>query len=61
MGSSSALDYQVFTVTRPGLRVPPGHEALAWVANSATLIAGDRDAVLVDTFLTIEQERRARR
>jgi glyoxylase-like metal-dependent hydrolase (beta-lactamase superfamily II) len=26
-----------------------------WVANSSTLIYGDRDAVLVDTFLTIDQ------
>ncbi len=26
-----------------------------WVANSATLIQGERDAVLVDTFLTVEQ------
>ena len=24
-----------------------------WVANSATLISGERDAVLVDTFLTV--------
>jgi glyoxylase-like metal-dependent hydrolase (beta-lactamase superfamily II) len=28
---------------------------LMWVANSATLIYGERDAVLVDTFLTTEQ------
>jgi glyoxylase-like metal-dependent hydrolase (beta-lactamase superfamily II) len=53
---SSSLEYQVFTATRPGLTpgVPPGHEELMWVANSATLISGERDAVLVDTFLTIE-------
>jgi glyoxylase-like metal-dependent hydrolase (beta-lactamase superfamily II) len=51
-----SLDYRVFTVRRPGLSrdLPPGHESLAWVANSATLISGDRDAVLVDTFLTID-------
>jgi glyoxylase-like metal-dependent hydrolase (beta-lactamase superfamily II) len=57
MGSSSSLGYQVFTVRRPGLSrdLPPGHEALSWVANSATLIAGERDAVLVDTFLTMDQ------
>ena len=50
------LEYRVFTATRPGLTpgVPPGHESLMWVANSATLISGERDAVLVDTFLTIE-------
>jgi glyoxylase-like metal-dependent hydrolase (beta-lactamase superfamily II) len=57
MSSSSALEYQVFTVTRPGLSrdLPAGHESLTWVANSATLISGERDAVLVDTFLTIDQ------
>jgi glyoxylase-like metal-dependent hydrolase (beta-lactamase superfamily II) len=51
------LRYQVFTVTRPGLNrdVPPGKESLMWVANSSTLIHGERDAVLVDTFLTVEQ------
>jgi glyoxylase-like metal-dependent hydrolase (beta-lactamase superfamily II) len=26
-----------------------------WIANSATLIYGERDAVLVDTFMTVEQ------
>src|SRR6202165_5484586 len=52
-----ALRYKVFTVTRPGLNrdVPPGKEPLMWVANSATLIYGEQDAVLVDTFLTVEQ------
>ena len=51
------LRYKVFTATRPGLNrdVPPGRESLMWVANSATLIYGERDAVLVDTFLTVEQ------
>jgi glyoxylase-like metal-dependent hydrolase (beta-lactamase superfamily II) len=54
--SDSALEYRVFTATRPGLTpgVPPGHESLAWVANSAVLISGERDAVLVDTFLTVD-------
>ncbi len=56
-GNGPALRYKVFTVTRPGLNrdVPPGKESLLWVANSATLIYGERDAVLVDTFLTVEQ------
>jgi glyoxylase-like metal-dependent hydrolase (beta-lactamase superfamily II) len=51
------LEYRVFTATRPGLSrdVPPGHESLMWVSNSATLIYGERDAVLVDTFLTRDQ------
>src|SRR6202040_344788 len=29
--------------------------SLSWGANSATLIYGERDAVLVDTFLTVAQ------
>jgi len=47
----------VLTATRPGLtpNIPAGYESLAWVANSATLIYGTRDAVLVDTFLTLDQ------
>ena len=50
------LEYRVFTAKRPGLSrdLPPGYESLMWVANSATLIYGKRDAVLVDTFLTID-------
>jgi len=32
--------------------IPPGKEELAWVTNSVTLISGDKDAVLVDTFLS---------
>jgi glyoxylase-like metal-dependent hydrolase (beta-lactamase superfamily II) len=52
-----ALRCKVFTATRPGLNreVPPGKEPLMWVANSSTLIYGERDAVLVDTFLTVDQ------
>jgi glyoxylase-like metal-dependent hydrolase (beta-lactamase superfamily II) len=54
---ASPLSYRVFAATRPGLNrdVPPGKESLMWVANSSTLIYGERDAVLVDTFLTVEQ------
>ena len=53
----AGLDWDVLTIRRPGLTrdLPPGKEALTWVANSSTLIHGERDAVLVDTFLTIEQ------
>jgi glyoxylase-like metal-dependent hydrolase (beta-lactamase superfamily II) len=52
-----SLKWEVFTSTRPGLSrdLPPGKEELMWVANSSTLIYGSRDAVLVDTFLTIDQ------
>src|SRR6187200_1603239 len=55
--SETPLQYRVFTARRPGLSrdLPDGYESLAWVANSATLIYGERDAVLVDTLLTIEQ------
>jgi len=54
---SSTLRYKVFTITRPGRGgdMPPGKESLMWIANSATLIYGERDAVLVDTFMTVEQ------
>jgi glyoxylase-like metal-dependent hydrolase (beta-lactamase superfamily II) len=54
--TAGQLDYRVFTVKRPGLGrdVPPGYESLMWVSNSATLIYGKRDAVLVDTFPTID-------
>jgi glyoxylase-like metal-dependent hydrolase (beta-lactamase superfamily II) len=54
---TSLLNYKVFTVTRPGLNrdVPAGKESLMWVANSSTLIYGEHEAVLVDTFLTVDQ------
>jgi glyoxylase-like metal-dependent hydrolase (beta-lactamase superfamily II) len=58
--ATGALTWDVLTIKRPGLSrdVPPGKEELMWVANSATLISGERDAMLVDTFLTIEQSRK---
>jgi glyoxylase-like metal-dependent hydrolase (beta-lactamase superfamily II) len=37
--------------------IPPGKEHLAWVTNTVTLIYGERDAVLVDTFLSEQQSR----
>jgi len=57
LNRKASLSYKVFTVTRPGLNrdVPPGKEPLMWVANSSTLIYGEREAVLVDTFLTVDQ------
>jgi glyoxylase-like metal-dependent hydrolase (beta-lactamase superfamily II) len=53
----AGLGWDVLTIKRAGLGrdVPPGKEDLMWVSNSATLIYGERDAVLVDTFLTAEQ------
>jgi glyoxylase-like metal-dependent hydrolase (beta-lactamase superfamily II) len=55
--TGSVLHWNVLTAKRPGLSrdLPPGQEKWAWVANSSTLIFGERDAVLVDTFLTTEQ------
>ena len=37
--------------------LPPGKEDLAWVTNTATLIYGETDAVLVDTFLSVEHSK----
>lgn len=34
--------------------LPPGKEDLAWVTNTVTLIYGQQDAVLVDTFLSVQ-------
>jgi glyoxylase-like metal-dependent hydrolase (beta-lactamase superfamily II) len=55
--ANAGLNWDVLTIRRPGLGrdLPAGKEALMWVANSSTLIHGQRDAVLVDTFLTTEQ------
>jgi glyoxylase-like metal-dependent hydrolase (beta-lactamase superfamily II) len=55
--TDASLSWDVLTIRRPGLTrdLPAGKEELMWVANSSTLIRGERDAVLVDTFLTIEQ------
>jgi glyoxylase-like metal-dependent hydrolase (beta-lactamase superfamily II) len=57
MNAKTDLQWNVFTIKRPGLvrDLPPGKEELMWVANSSTLICGERDAILVDTFLTTKQ------
>ena len=34
--------------------LPPGKEDLAWVTNTVTLLSGERDAILVDTFLSVQ-------
>jgi glyoxylase-like metal-dependent hydrolase (beta-lactamase superfamily II) len=57
----SQLHYETLLARREGLTrdLPAGdNEDLRWVANSATLIFGDHDGVLVDTFVTIEQNER---
>jgi glyoxylase-like metal-dependent hydrolase (beta-lactamase superfamily II) len=35
--------------------LPPGQKRSMWSPSSSTLIYGRRDAVLVDTFITVEQ------
>ena len=54
---SPTLKWDVLVTNRQGLvrDLPPGKEQWIWVPTSATLIFGQRDAVLVDAFLTIEQ------
>jgi len=54
---TTVLSWKVLTVKRPGLSrdLPRRKEELMWVANSSTLICGQRDAILVDTFLTADQ------
>ena len=51
------LKWDILVTKRQGLTrdLPPGKEQWMWVPTSATLIYGERDAVLVDTFLTVEQ------
>jgi glyoxylase-like metal-dependent hydrolase (beta-lactamase superfamily II) len=55
--TNTSLQWDVLTIKRPGLTrdLPAGKEALMWVTNSSTLIYGERDVVLVDTFLTTKQ------
>jgi glyoxylase-like metal-dependent hydrolase (beta-lactamase superfamily II) len=55
--ASVMLNHEVFVAKRAGLTrdVPAGTESLQWVTNTATLIYGTQDAVLVDTLLTQEQ------
>jgi glyoxylase-like metal-dependent hydrolase (beta-lactamase superfamily II) len=58
---STSLKWDVFVTKRQGLNrdLPPGKEQWMWVPTSATLISGERDAVLVDAFLTVDQARAA--
>src|SRR4029077_10249108 len=55
--ADASLSWDVLTIRRPGLTrdLPAGKEELMWVTYSSTLIHGERDAVLVDTFLTTDQ------
>jgi glyoxylase-like metal-dependent hydrolase (beta-lactamase superfamily II) len=53
------LNWQLLTKKRRSSTqgIPPGKEDLAWVTNTVTLISGERDAVLVDTFLSEQHSR----
>ena len=55
--SASKLKWQLLTKKRGSSTqgIPAGKEHLAWVTNTVTLIYGERDAVLVDTFLSAQQ------
>ena len=57
--SESALKWKLLTKKRPSSTrgVPPGREHLEWVTNTVTLIHDERDAVLVDTFLSVKDSR----
>jgi glyoxylase-like metal-dependent hydrolase (beta-lactamase superfamily II) len=54
-----ALEWKLLTKKRGSSTqgIPAGKEHLAWVTNTVTLIHGERDAVLVDTFLSEQQSR----
>jgi glyoxylase-like metal-dependent hydrolase (beta-lactamase superfamily II) len=51
------LQYKLFIRRRASATqgTPPGRDDLKWVANTTTLVCGERDALLVDTFLSDEQ------
>jgi glyoxylase-like metal-dependent hydrolase (beta-lactamase superfamily II) len=52
----SKLNWKLLLRKRPGVTqgLPPGKEELAWVTNTVTLIYGEHDAILVDTFLSVQ-------
>jgi glyoxylase-like metal-dependent hydrolase (beta-lactamase superfamily II) len=55
----SKLSWKLLTKKRGSSTqgLPPGKEDLAWVTNTVTLIYGERDAILVDTFLSVEHSK----
>jgi glyoxylase-like metal-dependent hydrolase (beta-lactamase superfamily II) len=57
---NTSLTWEVFlSPSIPAIApdVPPGETARPWPPISSTLISGERDAVLVDTPITVEQAR----
>jgi len=55
----SKLNWKLLTKKRGSSTqgLPPGKEDLAWVTNTITLIYGERDAILVDTFLSVQHSK----
>ncbi|PFH11357.1 glyoxylase-like metal-dependent hydrolase (beta-lactamase superfamily II) [Collimonas sp. PA-H2] len=59
--NNAALQWELLVKKRNSdpSRVPPGNESLTesliWITNTVTLLYGERDAMLVDTFLPNEQ------
>jgi len=53
------LNWKLLTKKRAGVSqgLPPGKEDLSWVTNTVTLIDGERDAILVDAFLSVEHSK----
>jgi glyoxylase-like metal-dependent hydrolase (beta-lactamase superfamily II) len=54
---TGSLSYAVKFVRResPNDDLPFGAAELRWVTNTATLVFGDSDAILVDTFMTLDE------
>jgi hypothetical protein len=53
------LNWKILTKKRPGVTqgLPPGMDDLGWVTNTVTLIHGEHDAILVDTFLSVDHSK----
>ena len=59
-GTTRSLTFDVFLspslpVVASASDLPPGEKERPWQPISSTLISGERDAVLVDTPITVEQ------
>ena len=55
---NSSLHWDAFVSTHVVTAdLPPGVTERRWSPISSTLISGRQDAVLVDTFITVEQNR----
>jgi glyoxylase-like metal-dependent hydrolase (beta-lactamase superfamily II) len=56
---NSLLKWDIFVSSQVPVAgdLPPGATEMKWSPISSTLISGERDAVLVDTFITVEQNR----